>query len=404
MRHVVLLNVAGHGYSTYAGSPLDGFREQPLGAETPAVSRSALAASRALDDTVRRGRLSVSATARHDVGMKPLVAYASFFPEAVDEKGRPGLVFVHLVELDAIEALAPALGAVIESLTDDALSALGESVASVARDRAGLDALLQRVCADVTKRVPASLPAMVPVSAEASELGAIEHDCAGAAPLAWLTLAQVMSPRAPGWNLADYEEGDRVYTRVRCAQGDPRRTLRASEVLGGGVREYLLRGVDESLRAERSTLSEGPAATTTVTERVEPKGESVPPRVETAPVRPVRTPVWLAGGIGAAVGGVVALVGSGLAHTGGTTARECDAGVSVVVREAVCDASMPERVTQPAAVVHLDAGVAQEDAEVEMDVKRAAGRGRDGGRARVGPRQNGVSFPVPDRPRPRARN
>lgn len=400
MRHVIQLNVAGHGYSTYAGAPREGFKEQPLGIATPSVPSSVIDASAALDATVRHCRDGVSVTMRHDVGRKPVLAYGCFFPAACDEKGRPGLVLVHAVELDGIEALAPTLGAAIESLSDESLVALEASVARVALDPEGLDALLERISAEVVRRSPTVTPPMLTLGAEASDLVAVEHDCRGAAALAWLLFAHAMSPRAQGWVIADVEEDGRTFTRVRGMASAAGRVLRGSELLQGSVREYLQRGIPLLLPEETATQRESQGLTTTLEAPTRPAPVATPPvREALPPDAGARRVSWGAAGVGVALGALTFLGLRGVSAVPPSAGRGCDAGVLVAARGPGCDASAVEAATT-AAAGREDAPAAVVDAWVALDAGGDDVLPRDAPRRAEG-RRDGMLFPVRDRPRPR---
>lgn len=134
MLHVIALNVAGAGYTTYAGDPATGLSPQPLGMATPAVPERVLEALQQLDRDARRTSNEALVRLFTDPQLPALLLYAVHLTNARDDLGRSGLVFLHGVLLPEALAAGAALDALRPQLAAGPLLALGTEVARVARD------------------------------------------------------------------------------------------------------------------------------------------------------------------------------------------------------------------------------------------------------------------------------
>lgn len=381
MRHIVLLNVARHGYTTWAGSPSEGFHEQPLGVTTEKVSESTLAASNELNEVVRQPATSVSVALRHDVGQRPVVAFGAFFPHAVDDKGRAGLVLVHVLELEDTRNLLAVVWAVVDFLAPSNVAACAEGVATVAVEEGAALPFLQRYVPTLETRLDRARLTAPAVTPGAVPLGSIEHDCAGGASIAWLVAAHAVTEREPGWSFSDREQGHVVKTVLR-PEGTAH--VRASELFndllqdrvanGGYDPEFRLRPVERTPSTLiESTRSFGSGEKTTVDSAVSAPDTLLESPISPVAVRPAQKPAsrrggWLfplAVGVGGAlVGMLLGFISGSLSHPDAAP-RDCgevhasvaaDAGVAVPVPVAVRVQPQPPVVVAPVRVT--DAGAA----------------------------------------------
>jgi hypothetical protein len=202
MRHYFRINLAGQGYALFAGTPRQGFRPQPLDVEGPAVPRAYLRAQRRLDEAfeARQGSLTL-VLQRTAAGAPPVVAYGAR-TGAQDEMGRSGLVFVHGLELDAGEGLYPCVAAVLAQLSAGGTRQLLQEVEclAVGKGISTVEGFLKRTAAAVevalAERAGEAPPPVPPIAV-------IQHDCMGAAPVAWLTMAAVLAEAPPPWQAFD---------------------------------------------------------------------------------------------------------------------------------------------------------------------------------------------------------
>ena len=95
MRHFFRLNQAEEGYALYSGGVRQGFRSQPLDISSTSIPLGFLQAQRRLDDLFSSRQPTVSVSLQYPATGKPVVAYGSLF-SGLDERGRPGLVFIQV--------------------------------------------------------------------------------------------------------------------------------------------------------------------------------------------------------------------------------------------------------------------------------------------------------------------
>jgi hypothetical protein len=228
MRHFFRVNVAGQGNTLYAGSLRAGFRPQALDVVSPEVPAGYLCAQRRLDEAFAPRQPGWSlAMVRLDGRGWPVVAYAGQLV-ARDEGGRPGIVFVHGMELDKGEGLYPCVAGVLKGLSPGATRKLIRDLESLAAGKkdVAVEAFLRRTAGAVealsssgTRCGEDDLP----------DVGVIEHDCAGAAPVAWLTMAAVQGRADPPWQVYDRPgKSGNTQTQVHPHRG---KSVAASELM-----------------------------------------------------------------------------------------------------------------------------------------------------------------------------
>lgn len=238
MRHVILMNLKGHGYSTWAGDPAQGFEVQPLGIATERVSPTMLEVTSELNESVRGLGFRLTLSMRHADDGRPVVAFGCIVPGARDDLGRDGIVFVHGIELESPNALRACVRGMVEFLSASRLQQLLAGVAQAAvDDKSPADfitgysrALQQRMARHPMARTGASVR---------SDLGAIEHDCAGGGTVAWLAAAHARDGASGVWSVRDVQDGKTVRT-VLTPGGDG--VVLASALLDEGLSTVLRPG------------------------------------------------------------------------------------------------------------------------------------------------------------------
>ncbi len=218
MRHFFRINVAGQGYVFYAGGARQGFRRQPLGQESREVPAGYLRAQQRLDEAFATRQLSFSVAMRHgEPGARPVVAYGNWLT-APDELGRPGVAFVHGVELESEADVYPCIAGVLTRLSSTATRELGRELRELAAGGAGAQEFMRRTAQALeSARLGA---AGAPPPGARPQIGAVRHDCAGAAPVAWLALAAQQAVAAPPWEVFDrVGEGGATETCVDPPRG-----------------------------------------------------------------------------------------------------------------------------------------------------------------------------------------
>lgn len=225
-RHLILVNVARHGYTLYAGGAADGLTAQPLGAESAAVPRAMLDAHRDLRAFLEGGAEVRTVLIGCDAGARPVVAYGCRFAEVADDRGRKGIVLLHAVQFDDVHLVPAYVEAALLRLGPRQMPRIAQGVARCAEH--GLPehfvALLVRKLEEHAERVGPSVPEGGPRLA----LAAVAHDVLGGDAIAWTTLASVAVSRTSPWRAMDIRSADGVQTCLQPSLGD---TAAASEIL-----------------------------------------------------------------------------------------------------------------------------------------------------------------------------
>jgi WD40 repeat protein len=237
MRHIFRIHVAGQGYTLYAGTLRHGFHQQPLDIVSGTVSAGYIRGQRRLDEMLhgRQPAWSMSLQ-RLDDRTGPVVVYGGRI-RAADQHGRPGIVFLHGIELDGSDNLYPCVAAVLTRLSSGATWKLIRELEGLAK-RSSEEAIaefLTRTASGV-ESVHAGLAANGLGSTRngaSAEIAVIEHDCAGAGPVAWLTLAALQARATPPWEVFDSPgRNGNTETYVDPPRG---RTVCASQLMLGTV-------------------------------------------------------------------------------------------------------------------------------------------------------------------------
>ncbi len=279
IRHVFVINLAGRGYSTFAGGPAMGFEEQPMGVVTARVSETTLSVIEGLDDAARVAPSRRSLAACRDRRGAIVVALGAHLAEARDEKGRGGLVFLHALELGVGDDLPDVVTALLTATA--AFPRLDHELAALASCTDDPLPLLMSLAAEVERRASLS-PTRTPHPAT-RPIARVEHDLVGAPVVAWMALALRGAAFEAPWRLRDRYDPGGAWTTLEPAAGD---AVRASSLLVGGLRRALML---DGAAEEPGTWPDRPApaphddAPTVVT----PLHEILPQREPGAPAVPV---------------------------------------------------------------------------------------------------------------------
>src|ERR1044071_2596200 len=207
-RHLFRINVAGRGYSLLVGNPLIGFQERPLEVESDLVSQNFLYAQNRIDEALASGILAWSMTFRCDDEQRIVVAYGCR-TDGLDDRGRHGLTFLHGIELPATVSVYACVRSLVRMLSPSGVAQLAKLIDGVAAGTVGEDEFLQEVSGSVERHL-ASLPAAITRPHLPPGVLGVEHDCAGAAPLAWSLLSLVHSDYDRPWEVRDIVRRDGV--------------------------------------------------------------------------------------------------------------------------------------------------------------------------------------------------
>jgi hypothetical protein len=277
MHHVVSVNLAGVGYSTYAGDPETGLELQSLGVVTERVSSSILDAQHRLDDHVRQHAPFRSLRIVSPAEGRVAVCFGCFFPDARDRLGREGLVLLHALEISDVAALPRAVLAVLHALTPAGVQRLGEEVGRIAVEEGAGTSFLSDWCRSFEERIKLST-----INDPGPSLGApgrIVHDIAGGSTVAWLAFALAQVGSAGQWIVADAVVEGQMATVV-----DPPRegVVMASTLVFDGLAQALSNTA--ATRSEQGNRFVTPVAERTVANFVIPDLSAEPPapRVESS--------------------------------------------------------------------------------------------------------------------------
>lgn len=237
-RHVVRISVKGQGYKLYAGTTTEGFTEQPLDIPSKFVSAAYIKAQARLDRILATDYLPWSLTIVYDsASPRPVVAYGTFL-DTPDDTGRPGLYFIHGVEVHDVRYVPACVGCVVRLLSNTGVRTRSFEIARVALGHLPVQDFLRSVCEDFDKvLVDLDLPTLYSRLPSDLAISAIEHDCGGASAVAWLTMAVAQSAASPPWEVYDsLTAGGTV--RTHRTNDDSGRVIKASDILGCGVSYY----------------------------------------------------------------------------------------------------------------------------------------------------------------------
>lgn len=220
MRHFFRLNVAGQGYALYAGDPRRGFQQQPLGVASADVPVAFLRGQRRIDETFEGRQQALTLSLQHPDGRsRPVLTYGTWF-SAADEHGRHGLVFVHGIEIEQREAIYPHCASVFARLSPAAVRQLLHELRGLAAGKNRQPNDFLKHVAHAAEATAARLAAASPPPGESASIAAVEHDCTGAAPVAWLAIASQLQYAAPPWEAYDQNaRNGGTLTRVEPERG-----------------------------------------------------------------------------------------------------------------------------------------------------------------------------------------
>lgn len=233
MRHVLVVNVAGHGYATFAGDPSTSFEMQPSGIATAKVSEAVVTVCNEVDEVVRASPTLVTLVARRDETGATVLALGGHFPNARDEKGREGLIFIHALEFNASAALPRVVGALFRCISPTAFQRLSDEVARVAVQSGAARGFLQSRSQEIEQQINVST---VAESAAGLRIGAIEHDLPGGQVVAWTAFALASSRLEGPWQINDRFDGDRSVTVMTPTGGGQEK---ASDLFHEGLHRVL---------------------------------------------------------------------------------------------------------------------------------------------------------------------
>lgn len=325
MRHVLRLNVAEQGYSLYSADRR-GLRAEPLDIASETVPRDYLGAQRRLDAffASSEGPWSMTFRSMDDGGC--VVAYGCKIAD-VDQRGRRGLVLVHAILLESPRELTACVLGLLTLLSPTRVGLVTQAIADVAQGRLGVQKVLEWLIQEVDLCV-SQARALPSTGSTRGEISEIVHDCAGAAPLAWLAFASQQSTARHPWEVYD----------ALSSQGEPSSRLGASSGQPTAASRVLARLIlgDPQTVSRRPPQAPEPVV-------VPPSMRTVPPP---APVLPPDKPAdeseaeatgsrsrWLI--LGASLVGAIALLLAGRAlGARPDLGRQTEDSVLRIVREA----------------------------------------------------------------------
>jgi hypothetical protein len=239
-RHTLRINVKGKGYVLYTGDPYSGFEEQPLDVQSHEVSSAYLSLQNRLDQVLQSRRLTWSMSFGRDVGHgNVLVAYGCFVDEA-DEYGKVGLFFLHALDLADPNLLSKCIESVVLLLSNPGIRGIGDAIGNIAARAGDVNEFLRALSQRVERLISTSMTQDNRPGADgkAVRIGRIEHDCAGAAPLAWLAMAYSHAGTAAPWEV--YEVVG-VNGNIQTISTDAEKPLMlfASDIQRQGLKKYL---------------------------------------------------------------------------------------------------------------------------------------------------------------------
>jgi hypothetical protein len=172
--------------------------------------------------------------------------------DALDDKGRVGLSFVHVVLVPRDEVVA-VTRSVLQALTGRGIAELVARVAAAAQGTQPPEAVVRAVQRSLEHEHRGARA--VEASPHAAEwLRCVVHDAAGAAPLAWMVLAAQQAHQSGSWQVYDTVQPDgRVATVVTPGDG---RSLAASELIAEAATRRLESAATTS-DPERKTVRAG---------------------------------------------------------------------------------------------------------------------------------------------------
>lgn len=259
----LIRSYTSRGYALHKGSPLVAFTECPLGIVSAGVTKAFLAVQKRIDTLLDTERASWAMCFRHDDhGSFPLVGYGGFF-EIESHGSREAVAFLHAVALSSQQFLFGAVDGIIKTLSADAVPRLRKDLMALARANANEQELLKRIAGRLEEACTHR-----PVSAEhlrASLPAAVLHDCAGGPAIAWMTMAASHLKAEPPWEVYD-ELTSSGAIQTRSLPDGGRESVRASQILGRVVEDYINRGAPTMSKDE-----ERPASSKEVIEHTKPE-------------------------------------------------------------------------------------------------------------------------------------
>lgn len=249
MLHIVRLYTSERGFIAYAGdtgSPLDVIY---LDEESDRVPPSYHIARERVDRVLDRGLLRwTMCVRRSERGDKDVLVYGLLLGVR-DAYGRGGLRFVHGLLLRSTDIIHVVLG-ILRLLRADRvqklLSRLDRVASSAEADVLGTARLVVRSLESLS--IPAAEPMWFVPSKTYRQIWSVEHDCVGAATIAWLAVALCQLAREPPWEAFDFVDHRGVaQTRIMPKRG---KKLQASALLLNSEMRFFGAG-DQPTASER---------------------------------------------------------------------------------------------------------------------------------------------------------
>jgi hypothetical protein len=228
LRHFFWLNVKGEGLVLYSGTSVRQFLPRPLGIESSEVPNTILEAHQRISAAVKGNSPRWSlAVRRPGPARVTTLAYGSRL-DGSDEFGRPGLRFIHGVELDGPEQIRSAIVGVLSFVAGKKGEALVREVESRAVGVAKRD--IHEFLSELASSLEAAAQAVAQENQISNSLiSSVLHNCGGAAATAWLALAAQQAGREPPWSFFDLvEKNGHVTTMIHPPTGQ---ATSASELL-----------------------------------------------------------------------------------------------------------------------------------------------------------------------------
>lgn len=256
-RHLIRIYEQAGGYGLYVGDPFSELNRHALDHESEEVSKSYLLAQRRLDNVLGTKRAPWSMTFRRDGPRSPLVvAYGSHI-ELTAEHGQSGIIFLHAVELSDSDFLYTCVNGIVRFLSNAGIRELRHAVLNVATGKSSSDESATQIAKKLEGFIAESPADPNRMANDKLRIKSVEQDCAGAASVAWLTLALQQAKAIPPWEVYDeVRDGENIIT---AASGPFDESTRASDIQRQSLWQYFSVPMEAEVTHTIQPTSEKPA-------------------------------------------------------------------------------------------------------------------------------------------------
>lgn len=256
MRHTLRLNSLG-GFVLFSGDKLKGYKSFDIDVISNGISHNYLLAQKRIDDLLDAGVPGWHfCVANLFNGERPVVVYGRSFPLINDDKGRPGIRFIHAVEVDAIQQIYSAVIGIIKLLSNQMIPKIDDVMTRLTDGTMTPQEAIGFFTNEFTKHHHQFNKSS---KISNSPIKEIQHDCGGASSVAWLAMTISHMSESSSYEIYEtynHEQGMKS-TVSSCADASKKHVL--SEYLYQIIDDYELLENPSALPSEhmKKNLSDG---------------------------------------------------------------------------------------------------------------------------------------------------